>query len=345
MKALVYDPHADSSSKLRLDELNKPVLESNNAIIKLSGVGVCGSDLVKINQNLVKPGVVLGHEMVGIIEAISPEMSSKYGFQAGDRIVSSHHVPCLKCAYCLKKQESLCQEFKSSNFNPGAFCEYLELSENHLAHTVQKIPPHLSDETASFTEPIACCIKAIERTAIQSSTTIPAKILVIGLGSIGLIMGQLIKHYYPLSELTGLDLNPDRLQLAQKLGFDHHKQDLGQEEFDYIFLCAGADLAVETALKNSRNGATICVFSSILHKNLGFGNNSIYYKELTVLGSYSPNLGNLRASLKLLSDGVIKVFDLITHRATLENLGYCLKQMHLERGIKAFLSFQDGKLI
>ena len=235
MKALVYDPHADSSSKLRLDELNKPVLSGNNAIIRVSGVGVCGSDLVKINQNLIKPGVVLGHEMVGVIEAISSEMSSKYGFQTGDRIVSSHHVPCLKCAYCLKKQESLCQEFKSSNFNPGAFCEYLELSENHLAHTVQKIPAHLSDEVASFTEPIACCIKAIERTGIQSSTKIPAKILVIGLGSIGLIMGQLIKYYYPLSELTGLDLNPDRLKLAQKLGFDHNKQELGQEEFDYIF--------------------------------------------------------------------------------------------------------------
>ena len=337
MKALVYNPHAESSSKLSLDELNKPVLASNNAVIKVSGVGVCGSDLVKINQNLVKPGSVLGHEMVGIIEAISPEMSSKYGFQTGDKIVSSHHVPCLKCAYCLKSQESLCQEFKSSNFNPGAFCEYLELSENHLAHTVQKIPAHLSDEVASFTEPIACCIKAIERTGIQSSTKIPAKILVIGLGSIGLIMGQLIKYYYPLSELTGLDLNPDRLKLAQKLGFDHNKQELGQEEFDYIFLCAGADLAIETALKNSRNGATICVFSSILHKNLGFGNNSIYYKELTILGSYSPNLVNLHDSLKLLSEGLIKVSELITHRAALENLGYCLKQMHLELGIKAYL--------
>ena len=85
MKALVYDPHADSSSKLRLDELNKPVLSGNNAIIRVSGVGVCGSDLVKINQNLVKPGVVLGHEMVGVIEAISSEMSSRYGFQTGDR--------------------------------------------------------------------------------------------------------------------------------------------------------------------------------------------------------------------------------------------------------------------
>jgi L-iditol 2-dehydrogenase len=337
VKALVYNPQDDLSSKLSLDEVNKPTLKNNNAIIKVSGVGVCGSDLVKINQNLVKPGTILGHEMVGIIESISSEMSSRYGFKQGDRIVSAHHVPCLKCDFCLRGQESLCQEFKSSNFNPGAFCEYLELSEGHLAHTVQKIPAHLSDEIASFTEPVACCLKAVERARPEKNPEYKSKNLVIGLGSIGLIMGQVLKYFFPQDELCGVDLNSARLDLGLKLGFDRCVNELINQEFDYIFLCAGADAGLEIASKNARNGATICVFSSIPNKNLGFGNNSIYYQELTVLGSYSPNLKNLRDSLELISQGRIKVSDLITHRSDIENLGFCLKQLQAERGIKAYL--------
>jgi L-iditol 2-dehydrogenase len=337
VKALVYNPQDDLSSKLSLDEVNKPTLKNNNAIIKVSGVGVCGSDLVKINQNLVKPGTILGHEMVGVIESISPEMSSRYGFKQGDRIVSAHHVPCLKCDFCLRGQESLCQEFKSSNFNPGAFCEYLELSEGHLARTVQKIPAHLSDEIASFTEPVACCLKAVERARPEKKPEYKSKNLVIGLGSIGLIMGQVLKYFFPQDELCGVDLNSARLDLGLKLGFDRCVNELINQEYDYIFLCAGADAGLEIASKNARNGATICVFSSILNKNLGFGNNSIYYQELTVLGSYSPNLKNLRDSLELISQGHIKVSDLITHRSDIENLGFCLKQLQVERGIKAYL--------
>lgn len=161
MKALIYQPNSPQTSFLELSEVEKPLLKDNNAIVKVTGVGVCGSDLLKLNRALVKPGTILGHEMVGIIDEISEIMSQKYDFKVGDRILSSHHVPCLECDYCLRDKESLCTKFKSTNFNPGAFCEYLELSEDHLKHTVHKIPDGMTDEVASFTEPVACCLKAV----------------------------------------------------------------------------------------------------------------------------------------------------------------------------------------
>lgn len=334
MKACIYNPNKKDESCLELTNIPMPQASKNSILVKTKGVGVCGSDLLKLDRALVKSGTVLGHELVGEIFEISDELSKKYGFKKGDRIVSSHHVPCLKCDFCLRGKESLCDQFKATNFNPGAFCEYIELSAGHLEHTVQKVPEHLSNLEASFTEPVACCIKAVRhREAAQQPWQ--SSHLVIGLGSIGLIIGQLIKHYYPSDLVTGLDLNPDRLNLALKLSFDENKLD-DTEKFDNIYLCAGANNTVELALKHARNGATITVFSSTPNETV-FPNNEIYYKELTIKGSYSPNLEDLKEALVLLSNKKILVSDLISHKTNLDNLGKTIHQAKQERGIKVFL--------
>jgi L-iditol 2-dehydrogenase len=355
MKAAAYNPELKISACLETVELEKPQLKLNNAIIRVRTVGVCGSDLLKLDRSLVKPGAILGHEMVGEIAEISPEMQSKYGLMPGNRIISSHHTPCLECDFCLRKKESLCTQFKTSNFNPGAFCEYLELSEEHLKLTVQKIPDHLSDLEASFTEPVACCIKAIRHCeaslkgaehnpslrGARSATKQPLtmKHLIIGLGSIGLIMGQLIKHYFHGDEVYGMDLNEDRLNLAETLGINHHREEQNESKlYDYIYLCAGANSTVDLAIKHARNGATITVFASTPGETY-FSNNDIYYKELTIKGSYSPNLEDLQEALKLISDNKIKVDDLISHKTSLENLGTTIKKAKAENGIKVLLEF------
>ena len=348
MKAAIYNPEAKDRAYLSIDEIDKPKLNDKNAIVRITGVGVCGSDLLKLNRSLVKPGIVLGHEMVGTIEEISKEMSQKYNLKLGDRILSSHHVPCLKCNHCLNQQESLCTQFKTTNFNPGAFCEYLELSELHLKYTVQKIPNNLGDKEASFTEPLACCIKAIERSGLKNYQG-QAKVLIIGLGSIGLMLGQLAKYYKPDAQVTGNDLMESRLELAQNLGFDKSSAVIASEakqsttnHFDFTFLSAGATASIDSAISHAANGATIVVFSSVANELKGYTNNDIYYKELTVLGSYSPNLSNLKESLELISGGKIQVKELITHESNLENLGATIEQLKIDKGIKAFLNMSKA---
>ncbi len=329
MQAAIYDP--DAKGFLRLSNVAKP---ESNVIVKVSGCGVCGSDLLKLDRALVTKGSVLGHEMVGVIAEISNELSERYQLKSGDRIVSSHHVPCNACDYCLNKQESLCTQFKSTNFNPGAFCEYTELTEGHLKHTVLKIPDTMTDEVASFTEPVACCIKAIKRSGLLSHKG-SANVLIVGLGSIGLIMGQVAARKN--LTVTGLDLLPSRLELAKELGFDNVTQNLGEEKYDYIFLTAGSAPTIDLALRAARNGATIVVFSSVKGE-AKFDNNDIYYRELTITSSYSPNLEDLRESLELLEQEKVRVDQLITHRSNLENLGTTIEQAKQEQGIKVYLA-------
>ena len=78
------------------------------------------------------------------------------------------------------------------------------------------------------------------------------------------------------------------------------------------------------------------VFSSTPGET-SFNNNDIYYKELTIKGSYSPNLDNLKEALELITKGSVKVSDLISHKTDLSNLGKTIDQAKLDKGIKVFL--------
>lgn len=286
--------------KIILKETEKPTLKNfgKGAIIKVLGCGLCGSDIVKFRQKLAKNGTVLGHEIVGEVA----EIDSNTDFKVGDKIVSSHHIPCFNCVYCENENYSMCEHFKSTNIRPGGFSEYIYLSEEHLENVAVKIPSNLSEIEASFYEPLGCCIRAVKRASLKENSTV----LVIGLGSIGILMGQALKAYG--MKVFGCDLLQERIDLATSLGFDgiFNPSDIGKINIDAVFMTSGADATIELALKSVRDGGKIMIFAST-PKNFGYANNEIYYRELTVMGSYSPSPADLKDSIELLSSGKVRV--------------------------------------
>lgn len=288
------------ANKFSIEEINKPILKGQGAIIKVYGCGLCGSDIVKYKHNLVKDGAVLGHEVVGEII----EINSNSDFQIGDKVAVAHHYPCLTCNYCKHENYSMCPTFKKSNIKPGGFSEYILVDENHLKYTIFKIPEKMDLITASFTEPVACCYRAVSRMGWIKGD----KILIIGLGSIGILMGQICKILG--AKVLGLDINSERLELAKDYGFDevYLSSELDESiEADGIFLTAGADSSVESAIENIRDGGKICVFASTKTDMPAFPNNEIYYRELTVFGSYSPSPNDLKQAFELLKTNKINV--------------------------------------
>ena len=99
------------------------------AIVRVLGCGLCGSDIVKFKHKLVSNGAVLGHEIVAVIE----EIDSQTNFKKGDKIVTSHHIPCFECTYCKHENYSMCEYFKQTNIRPGGFSEKVYLSDEHLS--------------------------------------------------------------------------------------------------------------------------------------------------------------------------------------------------------------------
>ena len=274
------------------------------AIVKVLGCGLCGSDIVKFRQGISPEGTVLGHEVVGIVQ----DIDSNTKFQNGDRIVTSHHIPCGECSFCKHGNISMCTHFKKTNIIPGGFSEFVYVSEEHLANVAYKVPENMSDEEISFYEPLGCCIRAIKRCKLKSGDTA----LIVGLGSIGFLMGEGLKALG--YKVFGCDLLDDRIALANKMGIESFNS-LNTNEYklniDAVFMTSGADKAIDTALKTVRPGGTILVFSST-PQNFGYPNNEIYYKELTVLGSYSPSPDDLKDSFELLTTGKVNVKGLTT---------------------------------
>ena len=273
------------------------------AIVKVLGCGLCGSDIVKLKHKLVKSGTVLGHEIVAKIV----EIDSETNFKKDDVIVTSHHIPCGKCEYCKNGNVSMCRHFKETNIRPGGFSELVFVSDEHLKNVAYLKPENLTEEEASFYEPLGCCVRAVKRASLRENSTV----LVIGLGSIGIIMAQALKAFG--MNVIGCDLLASRVQILKNLGIEAFTLNEMCESIkaDGVFMTSGSDKAIDTALKFVRDGGKILVFSST-PQNFGYVNNEIYYRELTVLGSYSPAPIDLKDSLELLATKQIRVSGLST---------------------------------
>ena len=268
------------------------------AVVQVLGCGLCGSDIVKFKHKIVHDGAVLGHEIVARIV----EVNSDTDFKIGDKIVTSHHIPCGECNYCKHGNVSMCEHFKKTNIFPGGFSELVYVSEEHLKNVAYLVPDNMTDEEISFYEPLGCCIRAIKRCNLLKDDTA----LIVGLGSIGLLMGEGLKALG--YKVYGCDLIPERLELAKKMGIEPFDF---SNEVDAVFMTSGADKAIDTAFKAVRMGGKILVFSSTPLSN-GYPNNEIYYKELTVMGSYSPSPKDLKDSFELLTSKKVNVKNLTT---------------------------------
>ena len=274
------------------------------ALLKVLGCGLCGSDIVKLTQHLSKDGTVLGHEIVGEIVNINSDSN----FKINDVIITSHHIPCGKCEYCKNGNVSMCRHFKETNIKPGGFSELVFVSEEHLQNVAYLKPENLSNDEAVFYEPLGCCIRAVKRANLNKNSTA----LVIGLGSIGILMAQALRAFG--MKVIGCDLISSRVELLKNLGIEGFNVNELCESInaDGVFMTSGSDKALPTALKYIRDGGKILVFAST-PQNTGYPNNEIYYRELTVLGSYSPSPADLKDSYELLKNKQINVKGLSTY--------------------------------
>lgn len=302
--------------------------DRKGAIVKVLGCGLCGSDIVKFVHKIAKNGTVLGHEIVAKIV----DINSDTDFKIGDEIVTSHHIPCGECVYCKHGNVSMCKHFKSTNIRPGGFSELVYLSEEHLQNVAHLKPKNLTDIEASFYEPLGCIVRAVKRANLLECD----EVLVVGLGSIGILTAQALKAYG--AKVTGCDLISERIDVLKSLEINAlDVRTLSEEnKFDAIYMTSGADKAIDIALKYVRNGGKIVVFSSTPHDETSYPNNEIYYRELTVMGSYSPAPADLKDSLELLRTKKVKVKGLSTEYK-LDDIAQAFEDTMANRIMKAYI--------
>lgn len=327
------------NGKITIINKEIPTLEkTEGAIIKVNACGLCGSDIVKINHSTPsnENKISLGHEIVGTIVDINVDITgngAKTPFKKGDIVAMGHHYPCFKCKYCIHGNYSMCETFKNSNIHPGGFSEYIYADVNHLKNTVFKKPENISEEEFSFLEPLSCCIRAIKRSGLEFNNKELNKTynaLVLGLGSIGILMSEALKAFG--AKTSGFDINPERQAFIKNFGIDFDKN----IKYDLIFMTSGANKAIDSALNLIDKGGKIIVFSSIPDDIKGYNNNEIYYKELSIIGSYSPSPDDLKMSYEFIKTGLVNVKNIST-TYKLDNLEKAINDTKLGKILKGYI--------
>ena len=336
--AVVY-----SEEMIRIEELVLPMPAAGEMVVQVHACGLCGSDLAKMFQQKLSVPTVLGHEIAGEVVRVGAAVSP---FQVGDRVVVAHHVPCYGCHYCRHGNHSMCRSFKQSHLTPGGFAEEVLVPAEHVNLTTLRLPDHVSFEAASFTEPLACCLRSLRRWNLQPADVV----LIIGLGPMGLLMAQLVQTNRGL--VLGVDLDEHRLAFATRLGVDavcpaadgeqltRYVHDLTQGRgCDVVVLTAGHGGTVQDACQWVRDGGRITLFGNMaLQRPAQIDPNVLYLREITIDGSYSSSPLELVHALHLIASHAVNVDRLITHRLPLAELPQAVELARTRRTVKAIIN-------
>jgi len=335
VKAAVFT----GSGRTELRDWPDPTAGAGELLVRVSGCGLCGSDIVKVTSPGTHAPAVFGHEVVGEVVEVGAGVTR---FTLGQRVVVAHHVPCFTCHYCRRGSPSMCRQFKRINLDPGGFAERCRVPAPNVEHATFALPDAMSGELASFTEPLACCLRAVKRSGAAAGDTA----LVVGLGSIGCLMAQAFQ--LAGARVFGSDLTPRRRALGRHTGarvFDADSELDGALQqategrgADVAMLTAGGAALVPWAAARIRDGGHIHYFAGGDGLALPLALADLYHRELTVSSTYSSSPAELREAFDLLAQGKVTVDGLITHRLPLGQLAEGIELMKRQEAVKVYIT-------
>ena len=211
MKAVVFK----AKDRIAVEEVPKPTPRAGEAVIRITTTTICGTDVhIVRGEYPVKPGLILGHEPVGVIDELGPGLDELY--TVGQRVIVGAITPCGQCFYCLNGVHSQCGGgiggWRFGNTINGAWAEYLLVPDARA--NLAPIPTDLSDEDVVLCSDIfSTGLSGAESGNIRVGDAVA----VFAQGPIGLCatLGAKLKG---ASLVIGIDSNTERLNMARQLG-------------------------------------------------------------------------------------------------------------------------------
>lgn len=311
-----------SFNDIRIEDIPIPKIGPRDVILKTKASGICSGDVMPWYIEKKAP-LVLGHEPAGEIVEVGSDVTS---FRPGDRVFVHHHAPCFTCKYCKRGDYVQCDTWKKTKIIPGGISEYILIPEINLENDTLNLTDGLSYEDGTLIEPLACVIKGLKRAKVINGDTV----LVIGLGFMGILNG-IVARRYGAGRLIGADKVPYRLNRAMELGFDDVidvsrvkvkevlNEITGGNMAELVIVCPNSVDAMKDGISSIGPGGTVLMFAPIKpDERLTINPNELYFKDISIVTSYSCGPTDTADALDLLKEGTVKAENLITHRFPIE---------------------------
>lgn len=335
LAALLY-----GQEDLRLEDVNDPIPNTGEVVIKVHAATTCGTDL-KVwkrggHAKMLKPPTLFGHEAAGEIVAVGAGVTE---WKIGDAVVANNSAPCGHCFFCKKQEFSLCPNL---TWNNGTFAQYLKIPATIVEQNLLLLPD-VPYQLAAMTEPLACVLHGVARSNIKQSD----RVVLLGDGAIGLMFVAKLVLDYNASVLV-FGGNDQRLEIAKKFGavsaFNYHKVPDIAETVKELTDGYGADIVIEatgdktvweTAIACARAGATVNLFGGCpKNTNISVSTEVLHYSELTIKGVFHNTPYFVREALSLIASRRIPFELLISEQRPLKDLEQVFVDMRERKVIK-----------
>jgi 2-desacetyl-2-hydroxyethyl bacteriochlorophyllide A dehydrogenase len=313
-------------------------LENDEVLLDVTACGVCGTDLhIVEGSSRSSPPVVLGHEYAGIIQDMGKDVR---GFSVGDHVAVDPNISCGTCYFCRRDEVHLCENLRALGVDiDGGMAECSIVPAAQL----YKIPKEMSVEQAAFIEPLSCAVHGIDRARVRAGDTV----VILGGGTVGLLLLQLarisvaariivvepLKWKRDIATRVGADnvIDPGAVNVVEPI------KDLTGVGADVVIECVGRPDTVAMAIELARRGGTVELFGVCpIGVKVPIEPNGVYFKELTIVGSY-VNPHTFDRSIALLSSNAIRIDQFVIQRFPLDGVHDALKTLSAGETVKSFI--------
>ena len=309
-----------AAGDLRLHDEPLPVAQPDESLIRVTAVGICGSDLHWFGEGaigdakLARP-LVLGHEFA----AITSE---------GARVAVDPAVPCDACEYCASQRAHLCPRtrFAGHASCDGALREWMAWPTRNLI----PLPDSLSNEDGAMLEPLGVAIHAIRLAQVQPGATVG----VFGCGAIGLLVAQVARARGAGRVLVS-DPLPHRVRAATALG--NWAQEWDRSACVNVALdCSGSNGAVQDAMQAVEIGGRAVLVGIPDDDRTTFIASVARRKELTIQLSRRMN-NTYHEAIELVTRGLVDVRCIASHEFALDDAARGFGVAHRREGLKVII--------
>jgi L-iditol 2-dehydrogenase len=228
------------------------------------------------------------------------------GIASGKRVVAANSAPCGECDGCARGEQ--CGDLV---FLAGAYAEAIVVPERIARVNLHEVPRSLQPHVAAMVEPLACCLRGVERARVAAGDTVA----ILGAGPIGLMLATCVADAGGWPVLVGG--RAERREFAQEFGAE-----IGDGKgADVVIEAAGTEEAWRDAVELVRPGGTVVLFGGLPRDaRPPVDAYRLHYDELTLRGSFHHTPKDVRAALAFLASGAYPWELLVTHRVSLDAL-------------------------